>query len=111
MARQEEESKVTAVKKDLRVLAAECKKAFVAGGLQNSLHPQVRRAVEVCSSYTTCSTDTMKASPHIAELWKTDVGLSEMPTDKKQLATSVLGASLVETLTEDKRQPPDVSSK
>ncbi len=37
----------------------------------------------------------------MAELWKTDVGLSERMPDKKLLATSVLGASLIETLTED----------
>lgn len=112
MVWQEAESKVSALKKELHVLAAECKKAFVAGGLQDSSVSQVRKALELCSSYTKCSTDVMikdKASPHIAELWKNDPGINETTTDKKQLATAVLGAGLVDTLTEDNHQPPDVS--
>ena len=101
MAWQAAEGKVSAVKKELHVLAAECKKAFAAGELLHSQNPQVQKAVKLCSSYTTCRTDVMKASPHMAELWKTGVGLSERMPDKKLLATSVLGASLIETLTED----------
>jgi len=51
----------------------------------------------------------MKTSPHIAELWKNDRGTTETTTDKKQLAMSVLGSSLVDTLTEAICLPPSVS--
>ncbi len=43
MAWQAAEGKVAAVKKELHVLAAQCKKAIAASGLLHSLNPQVKK--------------------------------------------------------------------
>lgn len=49
-------------------------------------------------------------STAIGALWKNYDGCEEQDTlDKKELATSILGKSLVDALVEEKRQPPDVS--
>ena len=113
MAQQEAASQTATMKKQLQELAAQCNQAFVAAGLQDSAHPQVRKALELCSSYMTCSVaNKEKASPAISNLWKDDQQkINQTTMDTKQLATSVLGEDLVATLTEDKHQPPDVSLK
>lgn len=101
-----------ATKRELRVLAFECSRAFEAAGMENCSHPQVQKAIDLCSSYTcTPSHSAPKdiASSTIATLWKRGEGDEEDIADRKELATSILGASLVNTLVEEHHEPPDVS--
>lgn len=110
LAQQEAASQTASMKKELQELAVQCNEAFIAAGLQDSEHPQVRKALEMCSSHMPCrAVNKEKASPAIAQLWKDQQSVHQTTTDTKQLATSVLGEDLVATLTEDKHQPPDVS--
>ena len=86
--------------------------AFEVAGIKNSDDPKIRKAVDLCSSYlpqtARCRVTT---STSIATLWKEQQSGSELPgpVDKKELATSILGEKLVDTLTEKNQQPPDVS--
>ena len=114
MANEEAQSQSKAKKTELKVLATECMKAFESAGLRNSNDPQIKIAVDLCSSYMPQATRQINAprSTSMANLWKGDTtSASVLPclTDKKSLGISVLGEKLVETLTEEKRQPPDVS--
>ncbi len=111
LAEEEASSKVKAMSTELRVLAKECMTAFEVAGLKTSEDPQVRRAIDLCSSYLP-QTTRLKAttSTAIATLWKQQPSDLELPgpSDKRELVTSVLGEKLVDTLTEKKQQPPDV---
>ena len=110
LAQQETATQTATLKKELQELAAQCNKAFIVAGLKESAHPEVRKALELCSSHLTCrATNKEKALPPIAGLWKEQQSFSQTIEDKKELATSVLGEDLVATLTEDKHQLPDVS--
>ncbi len=79
MAWQEAEGKVAAVKKELHVLAAQCKKAIAASGLLHSLNPQVQKGSQTLFLL------------HYLQNWCDEsftayggtVGLSERMTDKK----------------------------
>lgn len=107
-------SQVTALKKELKILATECSKAFAAVEMDQSQHPQVKKALELCSSYvcpTHKSVQPITASTAIGELWKKEGNMADvaLPEDKTALATAVLGTSLVNTLVEKDHQPPDVS--
>ena len=112
LAEEETTSKVKELSTELRVLAKECMTAFEVAGLKNSDDPKIRKAVDLCSSYlpqtARCRVTT---STSIATLWKEQQSGSELPgpVDKKELATSILGEKLVDTLTEKNQQPPDVS--
>ena len=116
LAKERALSKLDAAKKELQVLAMECRKAFEAVGMEQSQHPQVRKALNLCSSYASPSNKPPNkcASSTVADLWRKDLG-GELDNDgvaaqdKKQLATSVLGESMVQTLVQENRQPPDVS--
>ena len=87
----------------------------MAAGLEQSEHPQVQKAMNLCSSYTHPSHKTIhksRVSSAFGELWKKDE-ISEDDAalaDQKKLATAVLGESLVDTLVERDLQPPDVSA-
>ena len=112
LAEEETTSKVKELSTELRVLAKECMTAFEVAGLKSSDDPKIRKAVDLCSSYlpqtARCRVTT---STSIATLWKEQQSGSELPgpVDKKELATSILGEKLVDTLTEKNQQPPDVS--
>ena len=113
LAREAAQSQLAAARKELHLLAAECSKAFVATGMEQNEHPQVKKALELCSSYTSrgqkpSHKDTTSSA--IASLWKQSEENEEMSTDRKKLATSILGKHLVDTLVEEDRQPPDVSA-
>ena len=56
------------------------------------------------------TTHSHVATSAIGELWKTDERkqAGKLPADNRELATSILGTSLVQTLVEEDRQPPDV---
>lgn len=112
MAQQKAESQVLSLKKELQVLSTECRKAFAAAGLEDSTHPQIRRALELCSSHVhdTGAEHLKPAISAIGSLWKSD-GHDEQETsvDKRRLATSILGTDLVQKLVEENREPPDVS--
>lgn len=92
-----------------KVLASECLKAFEVAGMKESDEPQVKKAIELCSSYVPKAIEHSTSSS-IAALWKES---SEMGAHRLQmphsLATAVLGETLVATITEDKHKPPDVS--
>ena len=95
------------------MLAFECTQAFKAAGIEKSSHPQVQKAINLCSSHI--FTPSLKSGPKnitssaIGTLWKRGEGNEEEITDRKELATSVLGTSLVNTLVEENHEPPDVS--
>ena len=114
LAREAAESKVTTLKKELHTLAVECNKAFQVAGLHKNSHPQIAKALELCSSHTTTTPTPQsegishgKASSRIADLWRNEIPVQDTG-DEKTLATSILGAKLVETLNEDNHQQPDV---
>ena len=102
---------MASLKKELLELSAECRKAFAAAGLEDSDNPQVQKALQLCSSHATNQNTGVrtKAAVAIGGLWKRDGCEEEIPVDRKELATSILGEDLVATLTEESHQPPDVS--
>lgn len=114
LVEKEAQSQIKAVKSALGVLARECMKAFETAGVLTSDEPQIRKAIDLCSSYIPHTSRCKATAPStaIATLWKGErnAPLLPCPEDKKDLATSILGEKLVETLTEEKRQPPDVST-
>jgi len=95
------------------MLANECKKAFEAAGIESSEHPQIKKAVNLCSLYAPKSHISRRndaASSRIGKFWKSDEDLIEDKlVDRKEAAISKLGKSLVDTLLEENHQPPDVS--
>ena len=112
LARQRVQSQLEAAKKELKDLAKQCSMAFKAAGMMENQHPQVRKALDLCSLHSPSHKPTQQhATSSIADLWKDDAGpeVHTMPVDKKELATSILGKSLVDTLVEENREPPDVS--
>ena len=112
LARQGVQSQLEAAKKELKDLAKQCSMAFKAAGMMENQHPQVRKALDLCSLHSPSHKPTQQhATSSIADLWKDDAGpeAHTMPVDKKELATSILGKSLVDTLVEENREPPDVS--
>lgn len=110
MVQQEAATQTAVLKKELQELATQCKKAFIVAELQESAHPEIQKAIELCSSHLTHrAVNKGKAPPPIAELWNDQQSCSQTSMDIKELATSVLGEELVTTFTEDKHQPPDVS--
>lgn len=95
------------------MLSMECRKAFEFAGLVDNIQPQIKKAVDLCSLYAGSSStrsilDRDASSNVIGALWQ-DTAEHQTAIDKKQLATSVLGNSLVDALVEENRQPPDVS--
>lgn len=113
MAREGVQSQLEGVKKELQVLAGECIRAFEVARMEQSRNPQVMKAIALCSSYASPNLKPkMKpmASSAIVDLWKRDVCHEDhaVPADKKQLATSILGQNMVDTLVEENHQPPDV---
>ena len=108
------QSQLERVKRELNILAAECNNAFLKAEMQLSQHPQIRKAMDLCSSYTaSAGQKSIKdaTSCAIGDLWKRDVGPENdvLPADNKQLATCILGRSMVDTLVEEDHQPPDIS--
>ena len=108
------QSQLSALKKELNLLATECSKAFVAVGMEQSKHPQVKKAWDLCSTYASSALKNDQknlTSSGIGELWKRDGNTEDaaLPEDKTLLATSILGTSLVNTLVEKNHEPPDVS--
>ena len=118
--KQQEETKneVQAKSSELRVLATECLKAFEVAGLRNSDDPQVRKATDLCLLYVPrfmCKTSSRNMSCDIAQVWKQQVQEHSNPVAEgkepavQSLAESILGEKLIDTVTEKKRQAPDVS--
>ena len=70
IADEEERSGIRAKSCELRVLATECLKAFEAAGLQNSDNLQVRKAMDLCHSYTPRDCSIKPRVRSIASLWK-----------------------------------------
>ncbi len=106
------QEQVKALKGELRLLAKECMKAFEVAGVSTSEEPQIKKAVDLCTAHLPQPTRPRKTmSTAIATLWKDQAGPSTHPCseDRKDLATSVLGEKLVGVLTEESKQPPDVS--
>ena len=108
------QSQLERVKRELNILAAECNNAFLKAEMQLSQHPQIRKAMDLCSSYTASAGQKSienATSCAIGDLWKRDVGPENdvLPANNKQLATCILGRSMVGTLVEEDHQPPDVS--
>lgn len=114
LAHERTQSQLAVAKKELEVLAKECNKAFIAAGLEESRHPQIRKALDLCASSISPShkVECKEVAPTSAfgEIWKRDAGSAiTMDLDTKEMATSILGKNLVDTLTEADKQPPDVS--
>ncbi len=112
LAEEEASSKVKELSTELRVLAKECMAAFEVAGMKTSDDPRVKRAVELCCSSYLPQTSRLKAttSTAIATLWKQQPSDLDLPgpSDKRELATSILGEKLVDTLSERNQQPPEV---
>lgn len=105
-------SEIKDLKKALKTVATECSKAFVAAGMMESVHPQVSKAVHLCSSYTSSANKkAVMPSSAIATVWKertSDQALC-VSSDRKEIAIATIGRKLVDTLTEEQHDPPDVS--
>jgi hypothetical protein len=110
LAREGVQSQLEAAKKELKVLARECSMALRAVGVEQSKHPLVVKALAHCSSYYSSPAQTKKVTCSVMDLWKGhEADVTTIPVDKKELATTILGKNLVDTMVEEKRQPPDVS--
>lgn len=79
------------MKKELNVLAVECRKAFEVARLVDSIQPQIRKAVDLCSSYSPTISKLINREAASRTLWKENKREHQMAMDKKELATSVLG--------------------
>ena len=100
---------------ELKLMAQQCTEAFKVSGLMESENTNVRRAIDLCASYLGVpqASKVPKTTSSIATLWKQQVlDESEQSTSKNpsDLASSVLGEKLMDTLTEKNREPPDVCS-
>ena len=101
----------------LRVLATECLKTFEAAGLRNSEDLQVRKATDLCLMYAPQlkhKTFNRDMSHQMTQVQTQQQQQSNLYTEcqkpaAQSLAESNLGGKLVYTVTEKKRQPPDVS--
>ena len=83
------QSQLERVMRELNILAAECNNAFLKAEMQLSQHPQIRKAMDLCSSYTaSAGQKSVKdaTSCAIGDLWKRDVGPENdvLPADNKQ---------------------------
>lgn len=93
----------------LQGLATECLKAFRVMDTQKSTDPQIQKAISLCMQYTH-RTEERTVTSSIASLWKGQGSQDMQPcATPESIATKVLGESLVSTITEKKRTPPDVS--
>ena len=103
---QKYQSQVKTLKTELNLLAKECTKAFADA----KETPQVSKALKLCSTYY-CPTDPNRQPPPVIEhIWKESPIEAVVTADKKEHATMIIGEKLVETITEQNREPPDVSS-
>lgn len=114
IVKQETVHQVKTLKKELNILAKECAKAFEVAGLSENENPHVRRAITVCSSYVWSKPgfeQRSSKSSTIERLWKQQMTETDEAnrTNPSNLASTILREKLVETLTEKKHQPPDVS--
>ena len=111
----QEEKKIAIAEKsqEIQMLAVTGLDAFEAVGLSSEV-PEVKKAIELCSSYTPLPTDkkTPETSSSVATLWKEQACSSniEQDIDSRAVAVSVLGEKLVSAVTQERQQPPDVST-
>ena len=92
----QEEKKIAIAEKshEIQMLAVTCLDAFEAVGLRSSEVPEVRKAIELCSSYMplpACK-KTPETSSSVATLWKEQACSSniEQDIDSRAVAVSVL---------------------
>ena len=104
------ETQIKGLKSELNVLAKQCTKAFMSAGLMNSADQDVRKAVSLCSSHYHVPGTNAKSPPNFATIWNQNTG-EKLPVacDRKEHALQVLGSDLVNVITEENREPPDVS--
>ncbi len=114
-SRKETESvRVTDLKKELRLMASMCLKAFDKLEKEETLKPEIQEAVSLCQQYVTKTKKKSMAvsrSAPLAELWKGTSGTTQGidPEDNVELAREVLGDRIVSTITEEHKDPPHVS--
>ena len=114
---EEMQTAVQAKTTEVKFLAVECLRAFKEAKVQNSDLPQVRKAIEMCLSYTPraeTSSALQRNTSAIATLWKkekpgTSAEANDNAMDSQAIATTVLGEKLVAAIMQEKHQPPDVS--
>ena len=68
LAQEGAQSQLQAAKKELLVLARECRRAFEAVGMEQSSHPQVRKAFNLCLSYVGIHR-LKKPSTYVRPMW------------------------------------------
>lgn len=107
-----ERSESQTLKRELRTFAKVCGNALGNLGAHSSNDPQVKNAIELCDSYLSLKKKKMSVSQKLNQLWKSgelSASQDEISTDPAQIASAVLGNSLVDAITEKDKQPPDVS--
>ena len=113
----EMQTAVKAKATEVKVLAAQCLRAFEEAKLEDSVLPQVQKAISMCLSYAPCKetpSTLRKSTSIIATLWNkeklgTSVDATENAVASQAVATAVLGEKLVATVMQEKQRPPDVS--
>ena len=101
---------IKTLRNELNLLAKECTNAFVAAGMLESEDPQITKAVKLCDSYYASNRQKVRAFPAFVSTWKDQGDQPENDQiDQREYASLIIGKSLVETITEENHQPPDVS--
>jgi hypothetical protein len=104
---------VKSLKNELSLLSRECLKAFEVTGLLASTDKQVQTAIDLCKKYTGSLKESKKpggiTNDRLQNLWSTTAEQPRTIEDSAAAATFILGKELVESITEEHREPPDVS--
>ena len=114
---EEMQTAVQAKATEVKVLAVQCLRAFKEAKMEDSVLPQVQKAIAMCLPYvphTEIPSTLQRTTGAIATLWKkekpgTSVDVNENAMASQAVATTILGEKLVATVMQEKHQPPDVS--
>lgn len=102
---------IKSLRSELFQLSKECLTAFDVAGLLKSTDAQVQKAINLCQKYTSKGSKrhTAVTNDRLQKLWSTNKH-PHTNEDITTAATSILGKELVDSITEEHREPPDVSN-
>lgn len=113
--KQEAQPIIEGLRHDLKNLAGVCLQALETLDETSSSSPAIQDAITLCKTYTRSKKPQAKRKlSKIGELWQsshTDEGSYLPEDDKVEVATGVLGESLVSVIREEHREPPHVRKR
>ncbi len=100
---------VKGLQRDLRILANTCFTALQKLNAERDEDPDVAKAVELCKQFSSGRVDSHCKATRIADLWRTQGETLPTGESSVQRAAEALGEKLVDVITEQNKEPPDVS--